>query len=64
MNIPGTGLGNWTWRFDPSQLEAGMASGLASLAETYGRVPPVEDVERERDPYDYSAKDTEHPLHV
>jgi len=64
MNTPGTGLGNWTWRFDPRQLDAGIASGLATLTESYGRVPPVEKEARKRDPYDYTAEGTKHSLYA
>ena len=62
MNTPGTALGNWTWRFDESQLSEGIAIGLARLTETYGRIPVAEVEAREPDPYDYTAVGTDHPL--
>jgi 4-alpha-glucanotransferase len=64
MNIPGTGEGNWTWRFSLDQLDPKIAKGLASLTTTYGRTGRSTDPEdRARDPYDYTAPNTAHPLH-
>ncbi len=37
MNMPGTGSGNWSWRFDWSSLPFGTADRLAHLASVYGR---------------------------
>ena len=37
MNMPGAASGNWTWRFLPQQLAAGIDAGLAEMAELYGR---------------------------
>ena len=37
MNMPGAASGNWTWRFLPQQLTAGIQAGLAELCELYGR---------------------------
>jgi 4-alpha-glucanotransferase len=62
INTPGTAFGNWTWRFDQSQFDDGIATGLAHLTETYGRIPVVEEEPHEADPYDYTAPDTQHPL--
>jgi 4-alpha-glucanotransferase len=37
MNLPGTGEGNWRWRFDWSQVEAELAPRVRRLVELYGR---------------------------
>ncbi len=37
MNVPGTADGNWRWRFEWSQVEAGLAARLKDLALRYGR---------------------------
>jgi 4-alpha-glucanotransferase len=39
MNRPGTGAGNWDWRFDRAQLTAGLAARLAQLARISDRWP-------------------------
>jgi 4-alpha-glucanotransferase len=64
MNIPGTGEGNWSWRFMLDQLEPGIAQGLAILTRTYGRTGERSDPgARARDPFDYTAPNATHPLH-
>lgn len=64
MNIPGTGEGNWSWRFGLDQLEPGIAQGLAAFTSTYGRTGERSDpASKARDPYDYTAPDAAHPLH-
>jgi 4-alpha-glucanotransferase len=62
MNTPGMALGNWTWRYLPHQLHEGLAAGLGDLTAAYGR-RARSPRERGYDPYDYSAPNTEHPLH-
>jgi 4-alpha-glucanotransferase len=37
MNTPGTGSGNWTWRFEWSQVEPDLAGRLSRLVGLYGR---------------------------
>lgn len=37
MNIPGTALGNWQWRFDWSQLKPEMQEKITGLIDQYGR---------------------------
>ncbi|NJP06183.1 MAG: 4-alpha-glucanotransferase [Chloroflexaceae bacterium] len=37
MNIPGTAEGNWTWRYQEYMITRGLAEGLRSMVETYGR---------------------------
>ncbi len=37
MNIPGTSEGNWSWRFDWSQLTESRAGRLAHLVKLFGR---------------------------
>ena len=37
MNIPGTSEGNWSWRFDWSQLTEERAGRLAHLVKLFGR---------------------------
>lgn len=39
MNTPGTVTGNWSWRFDWSQLSDTLASDLADLTLNYSRFP-------------------------
>lgn len=38
MNMPGTVVNNWIWRFDWSMLPAGLASRVRRLLEIYGRI--------------------------
>ena len=61
MNTPGRLGGNWAWRYQEHQLHMGLAEALDELTTIYGRkrLPPVE---REYDPFDYTAPDTAHPL--
>jgi 4-alpha-glucanotransferase len=40
MNTPGTTQGNWTWRFDWSQVPAGFAARWRALAAASGRLRP------------------------
>jgi len=37
MNLPGTGEGNWAWRYDPAQLTDERARRLRELTERHGR---------------------------
>lgn len=37
MNVPGTGEGNWGWRFSWDQLPEGLTGHLRSLLDRYGR---------------------------
>jgi 4-alpha-glucanotransferase len=37
MNLPGSAVGNWTWRFDDAALTPALAERLAQLTRTYGR---------------------------
>ena len=39
MNTPGTGQGNWTWRYRQEQLNEGTAAYLKELSTLYGRNP-------------------------
>lgn len=39
MNTPGTVTGNWSWRFEWSQLSDGLASDLADMTHNYSRYP-------------------------
>ncbi len=39
MNIPGTAVGNWTWRFPEAELTRFVAERMATFASLYGRVP-------------------------
>ncbi len=40
MNVPGTGAGNWAWRFREGALTPELAARLRALAAAAGRVPP------------------------
>ncbi len=40
MNRPGSGAGNWQWRFTEDQLHRAIRERLASLTQTYGRAAP------------------------
>lgn len=40
MNLPGTVDGNWRWRFDWSQVDAGLAERLRELTARYSRLGP------------------------
>jgi 4-alpha-glucanotransferase len=37
MNLPGSGEGNWAWRYYPGQVDGGHAARLAELTAVYGR---------------------------
>ena len=37
MNIPGTAVDNWSWRFDWSQVDEGLAPRVRKLVQQYGR---------------------------
>jgi 4-alpha-glucanotransferase len=39
MNIPGTSLGNWSWRFTADSLHSGRAARLREMTALYGRLP-------------------------
>jgi 4-alpha-glucanotransferase len=39
MNRPGSGEGNWGWRFDWPMVDGGVATRLAAIAATSGRGP-------------------------
>lgn len=41
MNLPGTGLGNWTWRVDESLLTAETARHLGEVSRLFGRSHPL-----------------------
>ena len=41
MNRPGTGDGNWAWRFDWPMVAGSVATRLAAIAATSGRGPFV-----------------------
>lgn len=62
-NTPGTGSGNWEWRFTLDGLEPSLAAGLRSLTATYGRLTPAAE-QTSFDPFDYSAPGTAHPLYT
>jgi len=40
MNLPGTMEGNWTWRFDWSQVDGGLAGRVHELTARYSRLGP------------------------
>jgi 4-alpha-glucanotransferase len=37
MNLPGSAVGNWAWRFTPGQLQGWHLDRLADLTQLYGR---------------------------
>jgi len=39
MNVPGTSSGNWQYRTLPSEIDPAVADRMASLCETYERIP-------------------------
>ncbi len=39
MNLPGSAIGNWRWRFTESQITPEMTEKLANLTDTYDRTP-------------------------
>ena len=39
MNLPGTGEGNWAWRFDWPMVPADLARQLGQVAVASGRGP-------------------------
>lgn len=38
MNLPGTALGNWSWRFEAGALRKEIAKRLSELTKLYGRI--------------------------
>jgi 4-alpha-glucanotransferase len=50
MNTPGTGDGNWCWRFDWARLPAGFAGQLRALLERYNRTGSVQSQAWRREP--------------
>jgi 4-alpha-glucanotransferase len=38
MNLPGTSVGNWSWRFSAGDLKAEHGTWLLELTEMYGRL--------------------------
>ena len=40
MNVPGKAIGNWRWRFDWSQVDAGLTAHSRARAERSGRLVP------------------------
>lgn len=52
MNTPGTASGNWAFRFDWSQWEAGYTEGLSYLSALFGRNQITQnDTSKQDDPY-------------
>jgi 4-alpha-glucanotransferase len=39
MNVPGTSSSNWQYRALPSEIELAVADRMASMCETYERIP-------------------------
>jgi len=37
--VPGRADGNWSWRYDPAALSAGVAERLRTATTTFGRSP-------------------------
>lgn len=53
MNTPGTGQGNWAWRYHQEQLNPGTAAYLKELSELFGRnQSPVETAAAESEEVD------------
>ena len=42
INSPGTSDNNWQWRLKPNFLSGELAGSIKKLAETYGRIPRIE----------------------
>lgn len=63
LNQPGRPHGNWTWRFHPEVLSAGLAEALREMAEFAGRwAPPGVDLEGGTAPtIHYDAPDSTAP---
>lgn len=70
MNTPGTGQGNWSWRYRQEQLNSGTAAYLKELSELFGRnqyskadrqpeLPMAVQSEQAPSPTDISAEDEE-----
>ncbi len=47
LNTPGTFGTNWRWRVIPGFLSHELAQSIRLMSETYGRIPPHEEVEEE-----------------
>lgn len=55
MNLPGTGQGNWSWRYCQEQLNPGTAAYLKELSELFGRnQSPAETADDESEEVDLS----------
>lgn len=61
MNTPGRPDGNWTWRMRWTDLNPGLAEGLAQLTYLANRSQPETHVTG-ADPYDYTQPGTHHRL--
>lgn len=61
MNAPGSGEGNWGWRYAAHQLHEGLAGSLRELTETYGRTGTILRPSG-HDPYDYTVPASAHLL--
>jgi 4-alpha-glucanotransferase len=62
MNRPGQPVGNWSWRFRQEALNDALADGIRQFAAMYARLPrPPKPAGS--DPFDYTAPNSEHPLH-
>lgn len=47
MNCPGTADGNWSWRYQPDDLQPSTAERFHGLVEIYGRLPELRQKARE-----------------
>jgi 4-alpha-glucanotransferase len=61
MNAPGSGTGNWGWRYASHLLHDGLSGGLREMTETYGRTGSVYRPSG-HDPYDYTVDGAAHGL--
>ena len=61
MNIPGSARGNWGWRCTEEDFDRGIAGGLRSLVETYGRLGNNKPAHGDN-PWDYTRPDSPHAI--
>lgn len=61
MNVPGSAQGNWGWRCLESDLDQGLAAGLRSLVEVYGRLGNDRPTHGEN-PWDYTRPGSRHAI--
>ncbi len=59
LNTPGTGAGNWEWRLLPNTISDALAVSIHALADTYSRIPKIEEEDAATEKADIAESDQE-----